>query len=316
MKIALIKLKSYTFLHLGRERWKRVTKRSWSYIPGSTLFGSVASNLIRLDCKRGKATPRECCLCLKEKSIICGYKILLENVRDGKIRFSPLIQSDTPVTNALKYCESAINGKNTSSLTAHAPINRRELRIHKDQLYGLIVHNPFREYWGFVLAEEDFIKNHLQRALRLFPVSSFGGRGKFSQVEATISTIENLDSFTASLKDLAMNEIILLTPAILDGPDVFQLLGNAEYLNFGLRRYRVWRTGLYWEGVDPPKVYGITSEEKKIEDSHQTAGRLALIDGTKIRIKNPNKNELIDSFIRGIGHKDWTYLGWGQIILS
>lgn len=52
--IAIVHLTSFGFLHPGRERFKRVTKEAWPFIPGSTLYGAVAAALIRLDCQEEK----------------------------------------------------------------------------------------------------------------------------------------------------------------------------------------------------------------------------------------------------------------------
>jgi hypothetical protein len=82
----------------------------------------------------------------------------------------------------------------------------------------------------------------------------------------------------------------------------------ASIEGFRLQRYRFWRTGLYFEG-GAFSHYG----EKKLntEDTHLIHARLGIVQGAKIHLTKDIGDEL---FLRGMGDRDFTYLGWGQPI--
>jgi CRISPR-associated Cas5-like protein len=97
----VVRLRSFGFLHPGRERLRTVLKRSWPFIPGSTLYGAVAAALIRLD-GVGAALPGE-----GEG----GYHRLLRLIAGelSRVRFTPLLPvgPDQTLESAEAYCRQA-----------------------------------------------------------------------------------------------------------------------------------------------------------------------------------------------------------------
>ena len=114
MQIHLVRLRAFGFLHPGRERWQtRVIKRPWRIIPGSTLYGAIATALIKLDCDEKSLelakSPEEA---YKEhKNHGCGYSKLLSPIvgERPRIRFSPLVPvgEEEDIGDAKGFCEVA-----------------------------------------------------------------------------------------------------------------------------------------------------------------------------------------------------------------
>ncbi|MHA1757062.1 MAG: hypothetical protein ACTSVV_09845 [Promethearchaeota archaeon] len=305
MKIAIIRIKSYSFLHLGKERWKRVIKKTWNYIPGSTLYGIIANCLIRLECQKGVATTENCNNCLDNGSIECGYKLLLKQIKDHNIRFSPLIPSQVKVENAKDYCSIGNKIWIKMGLTPHAPIDREHFKIYRDQLFGVLTHQPFQQYWGFIVLKENSFKDYLKKPLRLLPLTPFGGRGKFSQIDANIIKIMDSELFLEGLNELYRGNIKLITPAIIND-SILEFIKNAKCYDFDIKWYRFWRVGLYWEN-GALRTY----EEKS---NNQLRIKRGISEGAVIKLLDFDLKKLKNYFIRGIGDPDWANLGWGQII--
>lgn len=313
-RLHIIHLRSYGFLHPGRERWKtRVIKGSWDVIPGSTLYGALAAALIKLDCSDPTA---EVC------GGACGYHRLLEQIKrpltDGvRLRFSPLISADEEIRTAGAYCLAGgkVLKQRSFLTTPHAPIDRNQMSIHGDLLYGVRSHPPFRDYYGFiaVASEQGDLTGEIRRALRLLPFLPFGGRGKFAQVEGELVDSMAREQF---LVDLAPEtpravEAVFLTPMILRDGGSSPLLAQAEVVALGrLRRYRVWRQG--W--------YPIEGEFKRYEptpgpegEGCQSLAFPGIREGSRLRLSSQGlRNAIID----GVGHPEWTCFGWGQVIID
>ncbi len=326
MNVVVIRLLSYAPLHFGEERWKRVTKSGWKFIPGSTLFGALAHILIKCTCIRedAQAVNAERCLdCLAKDESPCGYARLQKEVcrkHKEKIRFSPLVvsspQHHMPYT-AAAYSEDALDvGGPRMTVLPRAPINRERHTIHGDQLHGVIAHQPFQCYRGYVYTHSDFIPT-LQSALRMLPFFSFGGaRGKFSQVEGVVE--HTWDSPQDFLPKKPSSTLRLLTPAIVSGDDL-KPKSMESISGFQLRRYRFWRTGLYYEAGDWGQ-YGASGEDD-IQGAHgsMTNAQLGLREGAVLRLKSDSKTKLNlpgELFLRGLGDRDFTYLGWGQVVFQ
>ncbi len=306
--IAIVHLTSYGFLHPGREGFKRVTKEAWRLIPGSTLYGAVTAALMRLDCPKEQADLDSCAEC----SAACGYRALLAEVQAQRLRFSPLVATSRQENwyTAQEYSQDAANASVRLGISPRAPLSRDTGAIHQDRLHGLVVHQPFQHYRGFVCTTPAFRRDHLQRALTALPFFPFGGgRGKFTQVEANI--IQEFDNISDFCPPRPVPCLTLLTPAILASPQVADLVGGmtCEVANFSLRRYTFWRTGLYWEeGKTEPQAYG----GDKIE-SHFTLARVGLAETAELHLKDPEPQLVQQLFITGLGAADFTYLGWGQV---
>jgi hypothetical protein len=339
----VVHLRSYGFFHSGRERLRvQVLKRVWEHIPGSTLYGAVAAALIRLDGIDEDAEPFE--------AGNGGYHELMSAVKEQKIRFTPLlpVADDHALTSAGVYCVQALRlhaalyaGEAPNTVKApggheqklihtgpHAPISRPTERIHGDQLFVLRTHRPMLDYYGFVFADQG-LRPLLERAFRLFPLMPVGGRGKFSLVEASVIDAQSLDDFHGDLR--AWNDgckrngwVRLLTPLVLrDGhPDELLRGTGREIVMNGLRRYRVWRTGRYYDaysddGFADPR--GIEMGEQEDEEAFLPGGResdavLAVPELSRFRLLDDD--DVTDWFIEGVGNPSWTYLGWGQVVIE
>ncbi|MBW1953922.1 MAG: hypothetical protein JRI66_12730 [Deltaproteobacteria bacterium] len=314
--IAIIHLTSYGFLHPGRERFKRVTKEAWPLIPGSTLYGAVAAALIRLDCQREQASLDNCNQCIANKQTRCGYLALLTEVQEKRLRFSPLVVSafkpDQGFYTAADYSREAVQAAARLGICPRAPLGRETATIYKERLHGLVAHQPFQHYRGFVRTTAGFLPQ-LQRALRALPFFPFGGgRGKFTQAEAQI--VRQYSNHSDFCPPRPLTHLGLLTPAILPAScrSLGSIGGSEKYdlENFRLRRYTFWRTGLYWEeGYTAEfKGYGGPSIQK-----HLTQARLGLTEETVLHLSEPQPQAIQRLFLEGLGASDYTYLGWGQV---
>ncbi|MBW1947041.1 MAG: hypothetical protein JRI33_03800 [Deltaproteobacteria bacterium] len=314
--IAIIHLKSFGFLHPGRERFKRVTKEAWLLIPGSTLYGAAAAALVRLDCRRGEANLNNCTECQKNPRNDCGYLALLREVKGGRLRFSPLVvtssKGNQTFYTAEDYSRDAALVLTRLGICPRAPLGRQTASIFKEKLHGLVAHQPFQEYRGFVRTNPEFLNKHLKRALRALPFFPFGGgRGKFTQIEAKVlQEYENKADFCPPRPVTCLG---LLTPAILPStpPRLGTIAGTKNYdlENFRLRRYTFWRTGLYWDGEPHDfKKYGGAA----VQD-HLTQARLGLTEDAVFHLQYPKPEDIQTLFLNGLGAPEFTYLGWGQV---
>jgi hypothetical protein len=324
-----VRLRSYGFLHPGRERLRTVLKRSWPFLPGSTLYGAVAAALIRLD---GVGTEP-----LGEGA--GGYHRLLRLIAQGKeesrVRFTPLlpVAEGQALRSAEEYCRQArlLYEQLEPAFfltTPHAPLARETLQIHGDQLYAFSSHRAGQAYEGFVFAPGDW-EDDLWRALRLLPLLPLGGKGKFSLAEGEIAGRENLAQLRAVLEgSLRGGEAVrLLTPMILQDGQPNWLMEEAEAVTDlpRLRRYRAWRTGAYYDflegrfdevGIGPGEgeqaaQYGLPSgAESRAATGIPEGSRFVLPAGADQAAK------VAEHFVRGVGHPNWTYLGWGQVVVE
>ncbi len=314
MRVGVIRLTSYAPLHLGQERWKRVIKSSWPFIPGATLYGAVAQILIRFTCTQKEATPVQCRKCLKQDDTPCNYHKLLKLVAqrsNGRplIRFSPLVSSsgDGEGYDARRYSQEAGIIQSVLAVQPRAPLNRQRLAIHEERLHGVLAHPPFQQYRGFVCAPEQFFPI-LQKALPLLPLFPFGGgRGKFSQVEAMVEKITTPDTF---LNNVAGKSLKLLTPALFHHHYKLANVGLTALDNYRLRRYRFWRTGIYFEDNDW-RTYGLPEPQRA--HATLTNAQLGLAEDTVIHLAEGNETHAQKLFLYGLGDADFTYLGWGQV---
>lgn len=331
--VFIVRLRSYGFLHPGRERLRTVLKRSWPFIPGSTLYGAVAAALIRLD-GVGQAPPGEG---------QGGYHRLLRLIADerSRVRFAPLlpVEEEGHIKSAQDYCQRAqalyagLEGQRPGVgafhfTTPHAPLARDTLQIHGDQLYAFSNHRAMQTYEGFVFAPGAW-GNELRRALRLLPFMPLGGKGKFSLAEGEVAGQVALDDFRSELeKALAgMEAVRLLTPMILQDGSPNWLMEKATAVTHlpRLRRYRAWRTGAYYDflqgtfeelGVGP----GEGEEAKQYRLPNGAESRAATGIPERSRFVLPADGEVpaqvAEGFIHGVGHPNWSYLGWGQVVVE
>lgn len=337
----VVHLRSYGFFHSGRERLRvQVLKRVWEHIPGSTLYGAVAAALIRLDGIEEEAKPFE--------RGDGDYHELMDAVKGQRIRFTPLlpVADDRPLKSAGAYCTQALRlhaalyadeapdavkalGERERKLLhtgPHAPLNRDTERIHGDQVFVLRTHRALLDYYGFIFADQG-LRPLLERAFRLFPLMPVGGRGKFSLVEAGIVDQQSMTDFRGELRDWSGDErtgwVRLLTPLVLRNAQPDDLLKGTgrEMVMNGLRRYRVWRTGRYYDAqsdtfADP---IGVDPGEGVDEDHFLAGGReseavLAVPERSRFRLLEGD--DVASWFVEGVGNPSWTYLGWGQVVIE
>lgn len=340
----VVHLRSYAFFHSGRERLRtQVLKRVWEHIPGATLYGAVAAAMIRLDGIDPDADPYE--------AGPGGYHRMMGAVKAGQLRFTPLLPvgEDRPLTSARGYCAQALRlhealyaeaGPPSGSTQAgddrarailhtgpHAPLDRATARIHGDQIFVLRTHRPLLDYYGFIFADRS-LQPLLARAFRLFPMMPVGGRGKFSLVEAEIAAARPAAAFRAELDEWLDDRkdpgwVRLLTPLVLrnGGPDALLTGRGREMVMPGLRRYRVWRTGRYYDAqagaFGAPRGVEVGAWED--EDAVQPGGResdavLAVPERSRFRLLA--EDDPAAWFIGGVGNPSWTYLGWGQVVIE
>jgi len=314
--VHIIQLRSYGFIHPGKERWRRTIKRCWELIPGSMLYGALADALIRLDCDEIGPSKSRCepkvnvsreGLCAR-----CGYASLLDQIEANNIRFSPLIPSKEPIRTAMDYCRAATRLKEQVSLTTnpHVVINRLDEKAEEELLFGIQTHSPFMDYYGFVIASEEFL-THLRRSLRCLLISPFGGgQGKFARVEGWVmDSVPDAKFMDGLLKQFhTSSPLKLLTPMIAGTPDNWLFENASELYAPRITRYRIWRTGLYKENGGW-KQYGTPGNE-------QSVAVLGIPEETSFSLKPENlqQADLNRTFLYGIGNPDWKYLGWGQVI--
>jgi hypothetical protein len=292
------------------------------------------------------------------------YYRLLHAVQGKKVRFTPLLpmeeaprkkEGDEDETEndglGVSYCQQAIRlhaalyadqvpkgvegpGERERSILhtgPHAPLNRDTERIHGNQVFVLRTHRPLLDYYGFVFANQG-LRPLLERAFRLFPLMPVGGRGKFSLVEAGIVDQEAVEVFRDNLGDWMDKKerngwVRLLTPLVLRNGQPDELLRGTgrEIVMNGLRRYRVWRTGRYYDayrddsegGFAEPR--GIEGNEWEDNEAFLPSGResdavLAVPERSRFRLLDGD--DVADWFIEGVGNPNWTYLGWGQVVIE
>jgi len=346
-QIHLVHLKVFGFPHPGRERWRtRVIKRPWRVIPGSTLYGALATALIKLDCDEKSLEEKDPKRAYEaHKSHGCGYVKLLDLLRGEEpgIRFSPLVPADDKVEDAKGYCEAAQGlvptrlappaeeaSRQRPNLftTPHAPINRERMVIHGDRLHAVTCHQPFQSYVGFIVEEVaeagESILPQLKRAFRALPFVPFGGRGKFCIAEGRVFKEEVAQGqFLEKLKDSLPKDdvwVSLLTPLVLDDTD--WLLDDENVSMRAIPRfqlYRAWRRGLYRESGELamyPKELG-HPRPLDTDTLNQSGAALGLVEGSRFQVLRARLGEdFWHQFLWGFGHRDWTYLGWGQVIIN
>jgi hypothetical protein len=333
----VVHLRSYGFFHSGREGMRvPVLKRTWEHIPGNTLYGALAAALIRLDGIDMDADPFH-----QGPGM---YHELLAAVKAQQIRFTPLLPVGAPIeedwTGQL-YCEQAMRlqaavyaeGDATPDdheealfhTTPHAPLNRDTDQIHEDQLFAIRTHRPLLDYYGFVFADRG-LASLLERGLRVLPFIPFGGRGKFSLVEGEVVDQVRLETFIDDIQGWIAEQdgwVRLLTPVVLrDGQADAPLTGAGRALVMsGLRRYRVWRTGRYYDaqkgGFGDP--IGVEPDDYVDPDAFLAGGReseAVLAVPERSRFQLLAGEDPATWFVEGLGNPSWTYLGWGQVVIE
>lgn len=340
-QVHLVHLKVYGFPHPGRERWRsRVIKRPWRVIPGSTLYGVLTAALIKMDCEDGylnQDSPEGTHECQD-----CSYGRLLGLIGGERpdLRFSPLVQVGVLGRNEVnrnKIHELLVRyltpiGEDAASIRAdlytepHAPLNRDRLVIHGDRLYGFAGHQPFRDYGGFIVerADDDSILPTLKRGLRALPLMPFGGRGKFCTVEGRIvGDPVSEDEFLQPFKDKVGGgrlSLRLLTPMILSEETSILDNGNAsEWVIPRLQLYRAWRQGMYRDGGElvmfpREKEHGNPNDDVITDTQYQARATMGVPEDSTFNVDGDD--EFWDDFLWGFGNRDWTYLGWGQVIID
>jgi hypothetical protein len=330
MRVAVVALRTYAPLHVGSERWKRVTKDGWRLIPGWTLYGAVAHALMKLTCTERHAGGITCERCIAEPHTACGYaRLLTRTMRESKerIRFSPLVVSsfrgDGSRYDALAYSHDAVSCQPATTVLPRAPLDRQSGAVFGERLHGAHAHAPFQEYRGFIYVDAGFVET-LQKALQCLSLFPFGGaRGKFCQVEAGV---EHLCSPHDFLPRKVRLRVPLITPAIMS-PERLRKMDLESISSFAMKRYRTWRTGFYREG-GRPVAFGVRDTEpsgvseaieSEREDSalpvrpHVTAGALGLAEGCVLQFRPGSEDTIKRLFLRGLGSGDHAYLGWGQL---
>jgi hypothetical protein len=320
-----IRLRSYGFLHPGREQLRTdVLKRAWSFIPGSTLYGAVAAALIRLD----GIDPHH------PYSAQGGFHDLLRQVKTEQIRFTPLVPALADEFTATAYSQAALYRTQPLFQTIpHAPISRPTEHIHGDQLYAFSMHRPVIEYVGYVFGNSA-TETLLRRALRLLPIIPLGGKGKFSLVEGQITMQQSRTRFERDLQEaltsLTATDGIwlqLLTPMLLqEGAENWLLVHARESMVSRVQRYRIWQSGTVFDLRAPNQIArrGIEAEEEIPIESilnpggEETRAVTGIPEGSRFRMDaTPQRvKEIAQYFITGLGHPGWAYAGWGQVVIE
>jgi hypothetical protein len=343
--VLTVRLRSYGFFHSGRERLRvRVVKRCWEFIPGSTLYGALAAALLRLDGAD-----------LNEPVSLQGdggYQHLLRAVARGQVRFTPLLpDEDEPgIHSAEEYCrvafqlQAALYGdplpgrlgqtspprvremRGLMQTTPHAPLNRRTLQVHESDLYATAVHRYQQVYTGFVFCGAA-LHGLLRPALRYLPLLPFGGKGKFTCVEARVADVGDRKPFQAALESSLRSvegkiDVRLLTPLALQGGDESLLMGAPEIYFPRLRRYRAWRTGYYYAPGDPDAEDEFVpvglDREANVPRGAESTPVLGVPERSRFRFPSgaESSETLATVFNEGDGNPAWTYLGWGQVVMA
>ena len=255
MELALlVEVTTYGFLHAGMAPLRQeVLKRTWPYLPGSTLYGALQAGLIRLDGPQG-----------------VGPTALLAALTARQVRFTPLLPDGTPsdvaqldgssqITDADTYCRRASlvadfeEGRRGAppfryQTTPHAPLSRRYEQIQGSMLYAVESHSPEQRYRGWIFCTAA-LEPLLRRAMGLLPFVPLGGKGKYTAAE--IRVVQRIDrpAFEAGLRATlgsADINVELLSPLVLQGADsdLLRKVRSVSRLR-PPRFYRVWRTGLY-----------------------------------------------------------------------
>lgn len=337
--VFVVHLRSYGFFHSGRERLQvQVLKRTWEHIPGATLYGAIAAALIRLldpglDLNANLSDPEHS---------TGSYFELLRAVQAGEIRFTPLLPSLSPLKSGGDYCGqamrllNAVYGEGDAQpaptdlalfhTTPHAPLNRDTEKIHGDQLFAIRTLRAQLDYYGFIFGKAAQ-RAWLEKALALLPVIPFGGKGKFSLVEASLLDQVTLNDFRTDMEKWAGAKertgwVYLLTPLVLPASGATDPLSSSAVQEVVMRRfqrYRVWRTGRYFNGVgfdDPVGVeLGFGSDDAPfLAGGVESVAVQAAPEHTRFRLKNSADAALW--FVEGTGHPGWSYLGWGQVVIE
>lgn len=350
--VLTVRLRSYGFFHSGRERLRvRVVKRCWEFIPGSTLYGAVVVALIRLDgWDPHEAVP------FKGDG---GYQRLLRAVAERRIRFTPLLpdlgtEEEPAIHTAKDYCHTALRLQSAlygdplpeklkplppqlrqlralMQTTPHAPLNRHTLQIHESDLYATAVHRQGQDYTGFIFTGAPDLPNLLRPALRYLPLLPFGGKGKFTCVEAKVEGQpgnlgdfrNDLEEYLASLSSNGQIEARLLTPLALQGGDESLLMKASEEMHVArLRRYRAWRTGYYYAPGNVKAENGFIpvglDRESGGPGGTESTPVLGMPERSQFRFpaNAETRAQLAQAFIEGDGNPGWTYLGWGQVVMA
>ena len=348
-RVFVVHLRSYGFFHSGRERLVvQVLKRTWDHIPGSTLYGAVAAALLRLD------SPLDEDEDLNQPSIDVtqakgDYFELLRAVQAHQIRFTPLLPATTQFTDGAAYCQQAARlirrgpvgddqnqptpdvrlAQRLLHTTPHAPLSRATEQIHGDQLFALRTHRAHLDYYGFIFGRSEH-KDWLMKALRFLPFLPVGGKGKFSLVEGDIIAEQPRQDFEDKLAQWVAQRqgwLHLLTPLVLPRSGIAAPLdfNNAEEVVMTNRqRYRVWRTGLYFDGQDDFVPVGTGAYYGQAEDDAllsaggaESVAVQAVPEHSRFRLNSDQLREHATRwFIEGTGRVEWRYLGWGQVVIE
>jgi hypothetical protein len=338
-RVLLVHLRSYGFFHSGRERLVvQVLKRTWEHIPGGTVYGALAAALLRLEPVNLAAES------LDIDNGQGGYFDLLRAVRAGQIRFTPLLPAASPLTSGQAYCQQAMRLARPGPLTdegetraarlasqlyhtsPHAPLARATEQIYGDQLFALRTHQPQLDYYGFIFTRAEHCP-WLEKGLSYFPCMPFGGRGKFSLVEAAVVGEQPLDDFSRALQAWAEERggwVRLLTPLVLPRTGIAEPLANGvveEIIMTGLQRYRVWRTGIYFNGQEFDQPVGVGPYYGGDDAPLQAGGAesvavQAVPERSRFRLPQNDLASAVRWFIQGAGHLGWRYLGWGQVVIE
>jgi hypothetical protein len=94
-----------------------------------------------------------------------------------------------------------------------------------------------------------------------------------------------------------------------------------------LRRYRVWRTGRYYNaqednfdkplGTEPEEVHKeIAPPEDAVllPGGRESAAVQAVPERSRFQVLPGD--DVTSWFIEGVGNPSWTYLGWGQVVIE
>ncbi|RMH01708.1 MAG: hypothetical protein D6706_01485 [Chloroflexi bacterium] len=346
-RVFVIHLRSYGFFHSGKERLVvQVLKRTWDFIPGSTLYGALSAALIRLD------PPDEDLNHTVPAKGKGDYFKLLRAVEQGHIRFTPLLPAAEALQTGPAYCEQAMRlaqggtpegeQKKPSAqiagrllhTTPHAPLARPTEQIHSDRLYAIRTHRPHLDYYGFIFGRAEQ-RAWLEKGLRFLPFIPIGGRGKFSSIEGDVAAECNLSDFEKELYEWAASRwrvnndhqgwLRLLTPLVIPKAGIVELLNSEitqEVIMTRFQRYRVWRTGRYFNGEAFDAPVGVGPYYDGATDALLQAGGAesvavrAVPENSRFQMKMKNLPQAVRWFIEGTGHPGWRYLGWGQVVIE
>ena len=184
----------------------------------------------------------------------------------------------------------------------------------------------------------------------MLPFLPLGGKGKFTVAEARIqrndSTVQLRDRLADSIRtEVDANQdkhngidIEMVTPLVLQNNDMALMQQADRWYPKSLRRYRVWRTGIYPDITNSKGGRNFYKKGRKLHADDPTTGQAehqpsdsppsdnwhehvvgrtsqavpALADGSKFGFAKDKVDLLADAFIKGIGRTDWASLGWGQ----